>query len=128
MAERGDPPDKPEISDETLSELVKAQREEAEVRKEEAELGKRELEANKEQALKALEAQREDRERFWNHQDTVHKRNAWIGVLVFILVPAFLITLLYMGHEDFALELVKIALYGGSGYAAGKAAGSTNGE
>ena len=128
MANGEEAPREPDVSDETLAELVSVQREEVEVRREEAELSRRELEANKEHALKALDAQREDRDKFWDHQERVHKRGTWVAVLVIILVPAFLGALLYMGHEDFALELVKIALYGGSGYAAGRAANGSESE
>lgn len=113
----------PDISDETLSELIESQREAHAVQREELEVRKRELELNKEQAIRAIDAQERDRRRAWKYQDKLHTQNLWASLFVLVLVPVFLGILLWMGERQFALELVKIALYGGSGYVAGRAAG-----
>lgn len=111
------------LSEETINEFIEVQREDAQIRKEELEIRKQELEANREQAKRSLEAQVEDRE---NHRDYLLNREKIqqrYGSVLALLVFAFLGALVYMEQPQIAMEIVKVVVFGGGGYYAGKMVG-----
>lgn len=118
-SENTDHPDEG-IDTEILHELAEAQKEEAQVRREEQELKRFELEQNAEHARHSLEAQLKDLERERSHEDRIHKRNQRYGLALFFLGFTFLGFLVWNGQANMALEVIKVIVYGGAGYVAGK--------
>jgi multidrug efflux pump subunit AcrA (membrane-fusion protein) len=115
-------------SEETIQNFIEAQLEDAKVRERELDIRERELELNKEQAKASIDAQIEDRKHQREHFDRIHQRKQRYGIALIVLVLLFLGFLVYAGEQEIALELIKLAVFGGGGYYAGKKVGATSGE
>lgn len=122
-AEPGDSDRKGGPTEETLQQLAEAQMKDAEVREKELALKEKELEKNEREAQRALDAQLQDRELDREHHNRIHKRNTWSGTVIISLALLFLGFLVWYGHPQIAFEIIKVCVYGGVGYFAGKQAG-----
>jgi hypothetical protein len=111
------------VDHDLLERVVEAQVEDARVRERELEVRERELELNREEAEASIQAQVEDRENQRDHYNRIHRRKQRYGIALIVIVLIFLGFLVYIGEQQIALELVKLAVYGGGGYWAGKAVG-----
>jgi ElaB/YqjD/DUF883 family membrane-anchored ribosome-binding protein len=116
-------PDPNGPTEETLQQFAEAQLKDAEVREKELALKEKQLKQNKQQAQQSLEAQLQDRERARDHQNRIHKRNTWSGTGIIGVAFLFLGFLVWYGHPQIAFEIIKVCVYGGVGYFAGKQAG-----
>ncbi len=105
---------------ELLRDLVEVQREGIQSQRAEHELRHKEIEVNADFATRALHAQQEDRKRYLQHIEKKDKRQFWGGLIAVIAVLLFLMYTLYIDKEEFALELIRIVLYGTGGYLIGR--------
>lgn len=113
------------LSEDAIREFIAAQREETQVRKDELEVRKKELEQNKEISEVSIQANLQDRENqrdFYRDRERIRQR---YGTFFFVLILLFIFGLVYLGEREIALELVKLALYAGGGYYAGKKVGES---
>jgi len=115
-----------DVNEEAIREWIKAQREETQVRREELEIRRHELQLNKEQAEKSIEAQVEDRENHRSFTLEQNRTNQRYGSAVLLFILAFLGFLVWRGETQMVLELVRLAVYAGGGYYAGKKVGESS--
>lgn len=107
-----------------IQQFLDQQTKELGIRTEELALRKRELDSSYQYAEKALNAQVEDRrdERLARRSSRRDRLVAFVGVLLLVLL--FFGWLLYIGKDEFALEVLKALLFlltgGTGGYYAGK--------
>lgn len=133
-SDEGDsPPSEPvgdsgKLNEDTIQQFIEAQLEDARVRERELDLREQELEYNQQQAEASLEAQLEDRENQREYFDRIHRRNQRYGTAIISLVLFFLGFLVYIGQQQIALEIVKLAAFGGAGFWAGKKVGENTSE
>jgi hypothetical protein len=111
------------LNEETVQAFIASQREQTEVQRKELAVREKEIELNKEQATASIQAQIKDRENQRSHQRSLHTQNQRYGAGIAVVVLIFLGVLIWMGERDIALELIRIAVYAGGGYYAGKAVG-----
>jgi cation transport ATPase len=112
-----------QFSDIGLQEFAESQKKQAEVREKELALQREKLNKEERQGERALEAQLEDRKRQRDHQDRIHRRNQRYGIAIILFVLAFLGFLVFYNQPEMAFEIIKLVVYGASGYYAGKKAG-----
>jgi len=86
-----------------------------ELRAEQIELSKQQEQHWYEYSQSSLDAQAEDRKDWRQTWFKTAKLWSWLGLIVFVLVLGFLALLVLTGHESFALELLRIVVYGGLG-------------
>ena len=92
------------------------------VRQQELELQKQEKSDAHEYAKLALHAQAVDRTDVRRHQQTARRDKLIGGLFAMLILGAFIIALLYMGHERLAFEIVKdlglvaVGIFGGAAY------------
>lgn len=129
--ESADPPEEFEGNDidaETLQAFAEAQKEDAEARQREMQLKEKELEKNERQAKRATEAQLENLSQEREHQNRIHKREQRHGIVIIGFAFLFMGYLVWSGNADMAYEVIKLAVYGGGGWAAGQAYGKAKGQ
>ncbi|PEN06021.1 hypothetical protein CRI93_11105 [Longimonas halophila] len=116
------------LNEETVQAIIASQREQTEVQRKELDVREKEIEFNKEQATASIQAQIKDRENQRSHQRALHTQNQRYGTGLAVVVLIFLGLLVWMGERDIALELIRIAVYAGGGYYAGKAVGESGSD
>jgi hypothetical protein len=114
-------------SPEVLRDLVKVGVEQIRVRQQELDLQEKENQRQFDYATKALGVQAEDRRDARNHRRKRDLDRYWFIGSLFLLGILLILTLAYMGKEELAKELAKLAAFylagGLSGYGLGKARG-----
>lgn len=106
-------------SAELVKSILSNQTREIELRKQEEENKKQSLKYNYELAKQSLQAQIEDRKEQRAHQKVLWKWLMWFCVFMTFIISGFVCWALYLGKENFLLEIIRIIFYGGSGFCAG---------
>lgn len=113
----------PAISPQVAQKLAENQTRELQIRAEELQLKKQQDNHNFSYAQEVLKAQAKDREQE-RAAKTLERKHRFVFVgLVFVLSLIFLGYLVSIDKEQIALELLKVAVYGGTGLVAGFYAG-----
>ena len=126
MAEpvEGDHEEPDDLTSEDLRNLIEAQKEEAQLELEKQKTRRLELEAEERQAERALEAQLKDREGQRKFQESKSKREQRYGIVYFLMLLVFFGYLVWLGYTDIVYEIIRVLLYGGAGWAAGRSVGA----
>lgn len=98
-----------------VDQLLQNQALELQLRADQQALAKQQSEQSHEFAKLSLDAQATDRREWREMYSGIIDRVSWRIIIVVGLVLGFLATLVLSGHEQIALELLRVAIYGGFG-------------
>ena len=104
---------------ELVKSIVDNQKKETELKRQIEENRKQSLKYNFDLAKQSLQVQVEDRREQRAHQKILGKWLMWFGGFIASLIVIFMCFALYMGKENFVLEIFRIIFYGGAGYCIG---------
>lgn len=112
----------PQISDETLRELLSVQKQELSLRVKEVERDNAEINLNKSVAQQSIEAQERDRKHDREEQTKRQKTHQNYTLLILLLILGFSCFAMYVGQTAIVIDILKIVLAfaGGMGFQAYK--------
>lgn len=117
-----------DLTREDIRDLIEAQKKEVELEREKQETRRLELEYEERQAKRSLEAQLEDREQAREFQQEKDKREQKYGLVLIVAVLIFLGYLVWLGHTEMVFEIIRILVYGGAGWTAGRSVGKASAQ
>ncbi len=111
--------DEPEFSRDLVSDFLKNQSRELEIRAEENTLRAQQDKNSYEFSCKALEIRAIDRREERNHQRYLRYAALGVAVLATLIVAILLVVCLYKDKDEIAIEIVKGAVFVGAGFLGG---------
>lgn len=120
----------PQLSEDTVRELLSVQKQELSIRLKEIERDNAEIGFNKSVAQQSIDAQERDRKHEREERTKRQKTHQNFVLLAIALVLAFAFGAMYLGHAALVLDIVKVVVgfVGGMGYWAFRQRRSGSGE